>query len=283
MNLIQKLLGKPQTQPLALPTNDTRQGKGTFVIAGAATDRGREHHNEDALFVLNASISQDQDVLPLGLFIVADGMGGHEAGEQASALAVRLVANWVLDKIYLPFLSEDAPSANQQPINQVLSEAVVAAHSRIHQAFSDSGTTLTCAFVLGTSAFVAHVGDSRAYLVSNNSMRQITTDHSYASRLIELGQITEEQAKTHPQRHALYRALGRAGSLQVDTYLQTLAVDSSMLICSDGLWQMVPTTHMIEIINTSSTPQIACQRLVAQANENGGEDNITAILIQVQS
>ena len=284
MKLIHKLLGKSQIQQLArLPLDESRKGKGAFLVAGALTDRGRsDDHNEDSLFVLNASISQDQSMLPLGLFIVADGMGGHETGEEASALAVRAIANWVLDKIYLPFLSEDTPSTSQQPIVDVLTDAALAAHSRIHQVFSDAGTTLTCAFVLGTNAFIAHVGDSRAYLFSKSSLRQITTDHSFASRLIELGQITEEQAKSHPQRHALYRALGRAGNLQVDTHMQSLPIGSSLLICSDGLWQMIPKTEMAEIIDGAPTPQIACRRLVAQANENGGEDNITAVLIQVR-
>jgi protein phosphatase len=101
------------------------------------------------------------------------------------------------------------------------------------------------------------------------------------NRLIELGQITPEEAKTHPQRNVLYRALGRAGNLEVDTHLQSLPANSSLLLCSDGLWGTVPETDILSIIDMAPSPQAACNRLIALANENGGEDNITAVLIQV--
>jgi serine/threonine protein phosphatase PrpC len=249
---------------------------------GALTDRGMvREHNEDTLFALNAVISQDEDLLPMCLYIVADGMGGHEGGQEASDLATRLVSGWVLDKIYRPFLINSESSANRQPINQVLTEALVFANAKLHERSPTGGTTLTCAFVLGTNAFLAHVGDSRAYLISRNTIRQITTDHSLVNRLIELGQITSEEAKTHPQRNVLYRALGRAGNLDVDTYLQSLPAKSSLLLCTDGLWGLVADSEILSIIDAAPSPQIACRRLIARANENGGQDNITAVLVQI--
>ena len=155
------------------------------------------------------------------------------------------------------------------------------ANGKVHELCPDGGTTLTCAFLLGTNAFLAHVGDSRAYLISRNTIRQITTDHSLVNRLIELGQITPEEAKTHPQSNVLYRALGRPGNLEVDTYLQSLPDDSALLLCSDGLWGMVPDDEILDIITMAPSPQLACRRLIARANEHGGEDNITAVLTQV--
>jgi len=282
MNLIWKLLRKKKTGPL--PFEEIVESRGTIIVAAGLTDKGRiADQNQDALFLLNAAISQNEDLLPLGLYIVADGVGGHQGGAQASALAVRLIANWVLDRIYQPFLADSTPSSNQQPINQVLREAALAANGQIHEACGDGGTTLTCAFVLGTNAFIAHVGDSRAYLIGKNSIRQITTDHSLVNRLVELGQITPEEAKVHPQRHVLYRVLGRAGSLDIDTYLQSLPSHSSLLLCSDGLWQMVPPEEILATVNAAPTPHAACHRLIARANERGGEDNTTAIVVQVKS
>jgi serine/threonine protein phosphatase PrpC len=285
MKLLQKLLGKTQTSTApALPVEDSKDRRGTFLVAAGATSKGRVlDHNEDALFTLNAALSQEEDLLPLGLYVVADGMGGLARGEQASELAVRWIANWVLEKIYHPFLVNIDQSANQQPVNQVLIEAAVAANAKIHEALPNGGTTLTCAFILGTNAFIAHVGDSRAYIISKNTIRQITTDHSLVNRLIELGQITPEEAKTHPQRSMLYRALGRAGNLDIDTYLQSLPAHSSLLLCTDGLWQMVPEATILSIVSAATSPQAACQQLIAQANEKGGEDNITAVLVQVKS
>lgn len=283
MNILQKLFTKkPVTQPLPLPVEETAEPKGPCVGVGALTDRGRvRDHNEDALFTLQSVISQEEELLPLCLYIVADGMGGHEGGQEASTLATRLVASWVLDRIFRPFLTEPDQPSGRPPISKVLTEAIVAANAKVHEVCPEGGTTLTCAFVLGTNAFLAHVGDSRAYLISRNTIRQITTDHSLVNRLIELGQITPEEAKTHPQRNVLYRALGRPGNLEVDTYLQSLPADSSLLLCSDGLWGMVSEKELLAIVDSAPSAQAACSRLIARANENGGEDNITAVLVQV--
>jgi protein phosphatase len=283
MNILQKLFGKkPVTEPPSLPLDESPDSGGIQMTVGALTDRGRvRDHNEDALLTLTAVVSQEEDLLPMCFYVVADGMGGHAGGDEASALAVRTVTNWVMDKIYGSFLLDSGQSPNRQPINDVLTEAIVVANGKVHERCPEGGTTLTCALVLGTNAFLAHVGDSRAYLISRNTIRQITTDHSLVNRLIELGQITPEEALTHPQRNVLYRALGRAGNLEVDTHLQSLPADSSLLLCSDGLWGMIPEAEMLSIIEVAPSPQVACNRLVAQANENGGEDNITAVLIRI--
>jgi serine/threonine protein phosphatase PrpC len=286
MELIRKLFGKQEPAlPPSLPIEEAKESKNPSILVGALTDRGRvRDQNEDALFTLNAVLSQGEDLLPIGLYIVADGMGGHEGGEQASSLGVRLVANWILSKIYRSFLLDIENSGNRQPINEVLTEAAVVANSKVNEVCpAGAGTTLTCAFVLGTNAFLAHVGDSRAYIITRNTIRQLTTDHSLVNRLIELGQITPEEAKTHPQRNVLYRALGRAGNLEVDTGLQSLPFNSSLLLCSDGLWGMVPESAILKIVNAAPSPQAACRHLVAQANENGGEDNITVVLVQISS
>ncbi len=279
MKLWTKLFGRKGGPLPTLPVGEGKEGE-LFLLVGALTDRGPIDHNEDALFVLNAALSRGEDLLPLGLYIVADGMGGHEGGQRASDLAVRLTAHWILERIYQPFLLDPNRSAGQQPINDVLVEAAVAANSKVREECPRGGTTLTCTFVLGTNAFIAHVGDTRAYLISHNTIRQITTDHSLVNRLIELGQITPEEALTHPQRNVLYRALGRPGSLEVDTYLQSLPLNSSLLLCSDGLWGVISEQEILSVVNAASSPQVACRQLVALAAERG-DDNITAVLVQV--
>jgi protein phosphatase len=232
--------------------------------------------------MLNGVLSQDQELLPLALAIIADGMGEDERGTQASALAVRVAADWILTRIYRPFLRETEQSSSRPAIQQVLYEAISKAHQQILRSFPGGKTTLTCTFVLGENAFVAHVGDCRAYLIRGQSMSQITTDHSLVNRLIDVGQITVEEAKTHPQRNVLYRALGLEGELQVDTYLQPVPPNCSLLLCSDGLWGTVSEETMLSVVYTAPSPQIACRRLVARANQNGGEDNITALVVQIE-
>lgn len=247
------------------------------------TDTGRTKAcNQDSLFVTSGALSQDGDLLPLGLCIVADGMGEGEVGMQASALTVRRVANRVLARIYRPFLLGAEQSSERQPIHQVLREAVIAANERMQQVCPEGRTTCTCALILGMNVFVAHVGDSRAYLIDQDTIESLTTDHSLVNRLIELGQITPDEAKTHPQRNVLYRAVGRGDNLEVDTSLQSLSVGSSLLLCSDGLWGALSQEFMMAIVRNAPSPQVACRRLVARANESGGQDNVTVVLIQVR-
>jgi len=257
---------------------------GISLWVGKASDVGRvRERNEDAFLTLESTFMHDSEVLPFGLFIVADGMGGHESGQIASALSTQVVAEEIMRRVYLPFLRGDALNAGAQPVNEALTAAISAANEAVHQAVPDAGTTLTCALVLGTNAYIAHVGDSRAYLLRQGHLEQLTQDHSLVARLIELGQISPEEALDHPQRNVLYRAVGQVSNLEVDTYLQSLPRGSSLLLCSDGLWGAVPQEEITRIITAAPSPQIACQRLVAAANARGGEDNITVVLIAVRS
>lgn len=266
---------------LAAPRAVDRDASAHLVV-GALTDRGQvKALNQDALFAFTSVLTQGEELVPAGLAIVADGMGEDEPGTRASALAVRVVADRVLSRIYRPLMLEMDPSSNRPAIHQVLRAAVSKAHERIRQSYPGGKTTLTCAFLLGTNAFVAHVGDSRAYLIHEGTIRQVTTDHSLVKRLIEVGQITAQEAQTHPQRNVLYRALGRDGEFQVDTYLERAPPKSSLLLCSDGLWGEVSEDTICSTVHSAPSPQVACRRLVARANENGGEDNITAVLIQI--
>jgi len=286
MGFLQRLFGRRKEPPAVEVTPSLEEagvGKGVSFLVGRASHVGKVRgRNEDALFTLESTILQDGESLPFGLFIVADGMGGRKGGQLASSLTTRVVADWIVREVYLPFLMGEAQDTGQWPINEALVEAVTTANVAVHEAAPEAGTTLTCALLLGANAYIAHVGDSRAYLVNRTNIRRITRDHSLVDRLIELGQISPEEALTHPQRNVLYRAVGQAGTLEVDTYLQSMPGNSHLLLCSDGLWSVVPEQEIVEIINNALSPQVACQRLIQAANERGGEDNITAVLVGIR-
>ena len=293
MNFLQRLLSQPkaeagaggqtagkridQSEPSQI-SNISHLLPGLHV--GKLSDIGQlRERNEDSFYTVQSLLQYNYGQEPFGLFIVADGMGGHQKGEIASSLAARTAAEHILKDIYLPYLVNNNQGTATRPINEVLIAAVESANMAVQEAAPEGGTTLTIALVMGNSAYIAHVGDSRAYWFNQGNLKQVTKDHSLVQRLVELGQETAEGALTHPQRNVLYRAIGQGGAMEVDIYVQHLPPGSSLLLCSDGLWGPVKNDALREIINTSATPQEACERLIAMANKNGGEDNITAIIV----
>jgi PPM family protein phosphatase len=248
---------------------------------GQVTDVGMvRNNNQDAaasFFFTNRSVTETPD---FGFFVVADGMGGHLHGEKASAIAVKVVTTEVLNRIYLPLVTGDH-NDDLPPFTETLVEAVQKANNEVIKQVTDGGTTTTVVITVGSLAYIAHVGDSRAYLITEGNIEQITRDHSLVQRLIELDQLTPEEAEDHPKKNILYRALGQNETLEVDISTQRLASNSSILICSDGLWGLVQDKAMLDIIVANPEPQEACSKLVAQANANGGIDNITAVILNV--
>jgi serine/threonine protein phosphatase PrpC len=217
----------------------------------------------------------EQPPLPMGLFIVADGVGGQAQGDEASALAVRLAARHIIDQVYLPLLGDDE-AAERAPINEVLQASMQIAHQAIMRRLPKAGTTMTLALILGESVFVVHAGDSRAYLGERGHLHLLTRDHSMAARFEEMGGSTSEDAAL--QRNILYKALGQGAQIQPDILYRDLGPGHYLMLCCDGLWDNVSTNEMIVIIEAAATPGAACQELIARALENGAEDNITVIL-----
>jgi serine/threonine protein phosphatase PrpC len=253
------------------------------VSIGRATDTGRVRaHNEDSSLTFQADLEADGIHPPFGLFIMADGMGGHQAGEIASSLATRVIANHVLRDIYLPYLMNGSLSAESTVLLEALRGAVEAANIAVHTQVPGSGTTLTCALIIDSRAFLAHVGDSRAYVYNQSQLIQLTHDHSYVDKLVEMGQLTPEAAATHPQRNVLYRAVGQGDQLEIDVLAITLPPESRLLLCCDGLWSMLTDVHLKDILASAPTAQAACDQLVSAANEAGGKDNITAVIVETQ-
>ena len=236
-------------------------------------------HNEDFAGAYAPTVPEDAwDRGPL--WVVADGMGGHRAGEVASRLAVETVlARWV-------------EGSSGQPPN-VLRGAVRDANTAIHDAGMESsrrgmGTTLTALTLAGREAIIAHVGDSRAYLVRNGQCNQLTTDHSRVAELLRMRLITVEQAATHPARSMLTRSLGADMIVQPDLVKQSIQHDDVFVLCSDGVWDMVSRPDIAEVVGAIGstdlpTPADAARRLVHTAIKRGATDNVTAVLVRVTS
>lgn len=254
----------------------TNPEKNIELRGSAITNVGQvRSHNED-----NIHLWTGEDVL---LAIVADGMGGAAAGEEASRIAVETI---------MDSLSLGAPPTTPLPDipAEELSSAVQAANLSIMQEAVDHprqrgmGTTLTMVYVHGNTARFAHVGDSRAYRVNiYGEIEQITSDHSFVQALLDAGHITEEQAETHPMNNVLYRALGQTHDLDVDTYHAQLNLGDKLVLCSDGLTRHVRTVEIAELTTQEDDPDTLTSNLVALANERGGEDNISVIAIVVGS
>ncbi len=238
------------------------------------TDVGRKReHNEDNMAYV---IPKDPQVMAMkgALFIVADGMGGHAAGEVASEIAVDTVSN-----AYYMDDNEDVTT----PLLQAIKRANLAIHQRAAENLlrSGMGTTCVAAVLRGSMAYIANVGDSRAYLVRGGKVRQITQDHSWVAEQVRAGLLTEEQARTHAQRNVITRCLGTQPDVEVDVFLEPLQENDCLVLCTDGLSGLISDEEVMHIVN-QSVPQESVYHLVERANENGGPDNITAIVVQVQ-
>ena len=251
------------------------------LVYGCGQSVGKQReHNEDCLFALSLAMGGEKDSYPLGLFIVADGMGGHQYGEIASSTAVRTLASHLLKQFHL-YLVNPAEGLGES-IQDLMRSALNEAQQAVIRAAPGSGTTLTAVLVLGQQMTIGHVGDSRAYAIQPYGGGEILTrDHSLVKRLEELGQITTDEAAVHPQRSVLYRALGQGEVLEPDIFSTAFPQPGTLLLCSDGLWSVLPESDLFNLVINAKDLQSACRDLVAAANEAGGPDNISVIAVQL--
>ncbi len=263
---------------------EARPSGASSLRVGYRTDVGRARElNEDSALVLDLDSGAAVDALAemkRGLYVVADGMGGYDAGEAASGLVIQVMtqlARQGLGPSPAPGGALDSPSTH---LRQWVEEANRAVHAARLSAESEMGTTVVAAVIAGALATIANVGDSRCYHIGSSGLRRVTTDHSLVERLVAVGQITRAEAESHPQRNVIYRAVGDKPEVEVDLYEQVLGGGEALMLCSDGLSGMVPDERLLQLWKTSVSPQDACDRMVAAANQAGGEDNITVIIIQ---
>lgn len=256
--------------------------------SGTATHAGRvRSHNEDYVAKIDYSLDQSGAAEPMGLYIVADGMGGYKEGEKASRDSVRqafrdFIEGHILQDLRAP-TRKLAAVEGASPVEETLRTLVVEANRLVHrkrrETSSNRGTTITALLIVGSKAAVANVGDSRTYLLRNGQLRQLTQDHSLVFSLFKSGQITEDEIYSHPQKNEIYRSLGEREDVKIDTQALDIGAGDRLLLCSDGLWEMVRNDQIAAILGSAATPQAACDRLVATAFDNGGEDNISALVV----
>jgi len=265
-------------------TNSRNDGRPTLQAAHCSHLGNRRTRNEDSTFMFTAASGGQEPLIPFGLYVVADGMGGHHAGHEASRSVSWLVASTVLERIYLPMLESSMSKRirQQEPILEVLVDAVQNANLQIYnpEPGKDSGTTVTTGLLLGQRLFIAHVGDSRAYILIDDELSLLTTDHSYVQRLQDAGQLTEEEAAVHPQRNMLYKAVGQGGLLDIDTFTRSLPGSGMLVLCSDGLWGLVDDSQIQEVITSDVSLMKMTDKLVNMALEAGGHDNISVVLVE---
>lgn len=261
--------------------NPGPQSKTAYKVASCQSSGRERIHNEDTLFTLNCMIDDLDSPVSFGIFLVADGMGGHQSGEVASRLAAEATSKYLLEKIFFDFIY-DREQYSDEDLNRILTESIDIAQKLINQRVPGGGTTLTSVVLLGDRLFFAHIGDCRLYKIDHEGkLELLTKDHSLVKRLVDLGEITEAEASNHPQRNVLYRALGQADPFEPDLGRFSLEKGERFLICSDGLWGVLEEEKMIEIVNNpeQQIESIACA-LVESANEAGGPDNISLVLVE---
>ncbi len=266
---------------------EVRRPSSMDLSVGRCSDVGRVRQlNEDSVLTLELTRIRRSISEPLGLYAVADGMGGHAAGDVASALTIDTLARKAVCELWADYLTEsDIPLDICNWLKQAVQEANQVVFGRRRASTSDMGTTLVAALVncAKASATIAHAGDSRAYLINAESIRQVTTDHSLVQRLVQLGQLTPLEARSHPQRNVIYRNLGDKPRVEPDVTEVKLNVNDRLLLCSDGLNGMIPDEKIHAIVMSAVSPQAACHQLVEAANRAGGEDNISVIIVQVEA
>jgi serine/threonine protein phosphatase PrpC len=274
------------------------------LLAASLTDSGQtREENEDCAWAQVYTATNEE---PIGLFIVCDGMGGHMGGKYASYWAVETIKREFADLFITKDpratvqLSDDDlakvragvlinPKLPEPNIEALTNGAIQKANNVVYEyarhrpeKAANAGTTITMLVARGSRAIVANAGDSRTYLLRNHELYQISRDHSLVANLVADGHILPTDIYTHPQRNVIYSYLGQKGKVQPDIFYETLKPGDHIILCSDGLWEMVRNEEkLVELVEKANDPLQACQSLIDAANSAGGEDNISVIVVKV--
>lgn len=266
----------------AISTSENQKAlsKTKYRIASCQSPGMERPHNEDTLFTFDCVLDGLDAPLHFGIYLVADGMGGHQGGEVASILAAQGASQYLMDHVF-NVLMFDRQSISDDDLQKSTQDAVEEAQKLIRRRVPGGGTTLTMAMAVDGKIFYAHVGDSRIYLIDPDGKITLKTkDHSLVKRLVDLGEISESEASIHPQRNVLYRALGQMDPFEPDTGSFAMDLSDRLLICSDGLWGVLTEKQILGVLENASMLEAAACDLVDAANESGGPDNISVILVE---
>ena len=276
-----------------------------ILQSGHFTDVGLVRElNEDSILALNLTQYYESVQTQIGIYIVSDGMGGEAAGEVASRVSVRAVAQWMTEKLISASLGSThderiaAPThtgglrlaiadGNEMATTEMLRQAVVHAnrevlgYARANPDERGLGATLTVAMLVGEVLTIAHVGDSRCYLLNGDKFEQITEDHSLVQKMVNTGNLTRSEARIHPYRNVIYRSIGADDQIEIDIIRRKLVSGDVILLCSDGLNGMLSDDHIRDILTVNPDPNSAAKELVVAANAAGGEDNTSVIVVRI--
>ena len=281
------VIEQPQATQIVFPN-------GVHLLASCESDAGvvrMGEPNEDSALVLLFERVHESIAAPAGVFIVADGMGGHDNGQGASRMTIGIIAERIVRELLMPPLTSEKAGEAPKQIDEdtyvaLVRGAVEDANAALCQTNqrdkSDMGSTLTGFMMVGDHAYIFNVGDSRTYLLRDGNLHQLTTDHSLVGQLVAGGLIEPDDVYTHPQRSQIYRSIGDKLHVQIDVFKQQVYPGDTLLSCSDGLWEMVRNPQISDLLANAPDPQAACARLVEAANTNGGEDNISAVVVFVR-
>ena len=267
---------------------------GVLLLAASNSDAGdvrRSEPNEDSTLVLLLQRIHESMSTPSGVFIVADGLGGHDNGQVASRMTINIIAERLLKELLMEPLTAEK---NGEPVKPYDEDAMVALfHDAVEEANTalcqknqldktDMGSTITGFMVVGDHAYILNVGDSRTYMLRGKQLYQLTTDHSLVGQLVAGGLIEPDDVYTHPQRSQIFRSLGDKPNVQIDIFKQELLPGDILLSCCDGLWEMVRNPQIESILDNAPEPETACAQFIEAANANGGEDNVSAVVVFVR-
>lgn len=249
--------------------------RGDNLKVGAFSDKGKVRQvNEDSCYIPEDS---SNGIL---LFIAADGMGGHRAGEIASKDAINCAVKYINDNY------EKEINASKGNLINLINESILYANKCIfekslsNENLNGMGTTFSMALIYNESLYVGHIGDSRVYLYRKGNLYQLTRDHSYVEELVSSGTITREEAANHPQKNIITRALGTDEFVEIDIAIRKFYKNDKIILCTDGLTNMVSEDTLKQVVEEKIQPQEAAEKLVELANDAGGTDNITVIIIE---
>ncbi len=265
-------------------TSQSVKGQRLGIAVGTRSDPGIKRKykpNEDSLFAAQWQREANAEAVPFGLFVVADGMGGHANGQDASRSAIQTIIDFMLPKL------SKIVDAQSKDLELLLANAVQHANQVVHQhnleLRADMGTTVTATLIVGATAYVSNVGDSRTYLYrAPDGLKKVTNDHSVVASLVEAGIIKPDDIYTHPKRNQIYRSLGEKALVEVDSFVVHLQPGDKLLLCSDGLWDMVRDPKIEGVLKSSvPDPTMTADALIKAALDGGGEDNVSVIVISL--
>lgn len=264
----------PLRQPLSQRVN---------VHAWSAQSVGKTRtHMEDSALAFTMELFLPERPVTLGIYMVADGMGGHDNGEIASKIAIQISVDSLQKFLIDPLLCGELLPSHQEVIN-ILEDAFTRAQEQVLRTVSGGGTTLTLAVLLEKHLYFGHIGDSRLYFRSSHAdLQPLTQDHSLVRRLVDLGQISEVEALHHPQRNVLFRALGQTEGFKADLGHLDLVEPSQLLICTDGLWGLAEEEELLRVIKSEPVGGDVAKQLCELANTAGGTDNISVIFVEIK-